>query len=73
MNKDQVKGRIEQAKGEIKKGVGEAVGNDRLRGEGKADELAGKAQAGYGDAKEKAKDVIDRNIGKADDDTSRNP
>jgi uncharacterized protein YjbJ (UPF0337 family) len=68
MNKDQIKGRAEEVKGNIKEGVGKAVGNDRLRGEGKVDELAGKTQAGYGDAKDKAKDVIDRNIDRADTD-----
>ena len=66
MNKDQVKGRAEQVKGNIKEGVGKAVGNDRLRGEGKVDQVAGKTQAGYGDAKDKAEEVIDRNIGRAD-------
>jgi uncharacterized protein YjbJ (UPF0337 family) len=66
MNKDQVKGRAEEVKGNIKEGVGKAVGNDRLRGEGVADQVAGKTQAGYGDAKEKAKDVMDRNIGRAE-------
>jgi uncharacterized protein YjbJ (UPF0337 family) len=67
MNKDQVKGRAEEVKGNIKEGVGKAVGNDRLRGEGVADQVAGKTQAGYGDAKEKAKDVIDRTVGRADE------
>jgi uncharacterized protein YjbJ (UPF0337 family) len=67
MNKDQIKGRAEQVKGNNKEGIGKAVGNDRLRGEGKADEVAGKTQAGYGDAKDKAEDVIDRSIGRADD------
>ena len=60
MNKDQVKGRVEQAKGAAKEGVGKAVGNPRLEGEGKADKVAGKAQGAWGDAKEKAKDLIDK-------------
>jgi uncharacterized protein YjbJ (UPF0337 family) len=67
MNKDQVKGRAEEVKGNIKEGVGKAVGNDRLRGEGVADQVAGKTQAGYGDAKEKATAVIDRTVGRADE------
>ena len=34
MNKDQIKGRAEEVKGNIKEGVGKAVGNDRLRAKG---------------------------------------
>ena len=64
MNKDQVKGRIEQTTGKVKEAAGKLVGNDRLRTEGAADQVKGKVQAGYGDAKEnvkdKAKKVIDK-------------
>lgn len=56
MNKDQIKGRVEQAKGNVKEGAGKIVGNDRLQTEGLADQVKGKVQAGYGDAKEDAKD-----------------
>ena len=48
MNKDQVKGRIEEAKGNIKEAAGKAVGNERLQGEGLADQAAGKVQKTYG-------------------------
>ncbi|WP_085314881.1 CsbD family protein [Derxia lacustris] len=60
MNSDQLKGRVEEAKGKVKEGVGKAVNSDKLRAEGKIDQAAGRAQATYGDAKEKVKDVIDR-------------
>ena len=40
MNKDQVQGRVEQAKGHIKETAGKAVGNDRLRAEGQLDKAA---------------------------------
>jgi uncharacterized protein YjbJ (UPF0337 family) len=60
MNKDQVKGRVEQAKGSVKETTGKAVGNDNLRDRGTVDKAAGKVQAGYGDAKEKVKNVIDK-------------
>ena len=64
MNKDQVKGRVEQTSGKVKEVAGKLVGNDRLRTEGTAEQAKGKVQAGYGDAKEnvkdKAKKVIDR-------------
>jgi uncharacterized protein YjbJ (UPF0337 family) len=57
MNKDQVKGRAEDVKGKIKETTGKVVGNDRLRAEGIADQVAGKSQATYGDAKEKVRDA----------------
>ncbi|MFN5349199.1 MAG: CsbD family protein [Polaromonas sp.] len=64
MNKDQIKGRIEQAKGNVKETSGKIVGNDRLKNEGAAEQIKGKVQAGYGDAKQNAKDkahnIIDK-------------
>ncbi|MDA7415568.1 CsbD family protein [Xenophilus arseniciresistens] len=64
MNKDQVEGRLDEAKGKIKSVAGKAVGNERLRAEGQADQLSGKAQKNYGDGKEKLKDVAERAIDK---------
>ena len=60
MNKDQVKGRAEEVKGSVKEVTGKIVGNPNLRDKGKLDKAAGKAQATYGDAKEKVKDAIDK-------------
>jgi len=65
MNKDQVKGRVEQAKGSIKESTGKAVGNPNLRDEGTADKAAGKVQSTYGDAKEKVKDTVNKALDKA--------
>jgi uncharacterized protein YjbJ (UPF0337 family) len=56
MNKDQIKGSIAQAKGYVKQAADKVVGNDRLQTEGLADQVKGKVQAGFGDAKENAKD-----------------
>ncbi len=58
MNKDQVKGRVEQAKGSIKEATGKVVGNENLEAEGKLDKAAGKTQATYGDLKEDVKDAV---------------
>ena len=60
MNKDQVKGRVEQAKGTVKENVGKAVGNPNLRDEGTVDKTAGKVQSTYGDAKENVKNAVDK-------------
>jgi uncharacterized protein YjbJ (UPF0337 family) len=64
MNKDQVNGRAEHAKGKIKEVAGKAVGNERLKSEGQVDQVAGKTQANYGDAKEKVKDGLNKGIDK---------
>lgn len=58
MNKDQVAGRVDEAKGKLKEVAGKVVGSEKLQGEGLADQAAGKVQATYGDAKEKAKDAV---------------
>ena len=64
MNKDQVKGRVEQSSGKVKELAGKLVGNDKLRTEGAAEQVKGKVQAGYGDAKENAKDTAKKVINK---------
>lgn len=51
MNKDQVKGRIKEAKGAIKETTGKAVGNKDMENEGSVEKSTGKVQAGYGDLK----------------------
>ena len=64
MNKDQVEGRLDQAKGKVKELAGKVIDNDRLEAKGKADQVSGKVQAGYGDTKEavkdKAKDIVNK-------------
>jgi uncharacterized protein YjbJ (UPF0337 family) len=51
MNKDQVKGRAEQAVGKAKEVAGKTVGNKNLEDKGRLDEAAGKVRANYGDVK----------------------
>ena len=60
MNKDQLKGRVERAKGKAKEAAADLSGNTRLESEGKADQVRGKARAEVGDAKEKVKRAIDK-------------
>ena len=64
MNKDQVQGRVDRTVGAAKEIVGKAVGNEKLESEGQVDQALGKVQAGYGDAKEKAKDKAQKIIDK---------
>jgi uncharacterized protein YjbJ (UPF0337 family) len=55
MNKDQVKGRVKEAKGTLKEVVGKATGNETTKVKGKVEQVVGKTQAAYGDAKEQLK------------------
>jgi uncharacterized protein YjbJ (UPF0337 family) len=64
MNKHQVEGRVDEAKGKAKEVAGRVVGNESLEAEGMADQVKGKAQSGYGDAKEGAKDAAKKAIDK---------
>jgi uncharacterized protein YjbJ (UPF0337 family) len=58
MNKDQVKGRVTEAKGKIKEVVGRATGNRTMETKGKLQGAVGEAQAGYGDVKQDLKDAV---------------
>lgn len=55
MNKDQVKGRVEEATGKVKEVAGKVTGSTSTEVKGKAQQVAGKTQAEYGDAKEDIK------------------
>lgn len=57
MNRDEIKGKVDQAQGKLKEGLGQATGDQRLHDEGVADQAAGEAREGYGKVK--------RNIGEA--------
>ena len=58
MNKDQVKGRIDQAAGKIKEEVGDLVGNKRMEKEGQVEKNVGEGRAKVGDVKEDIKDGV---------------
>ena len=57
MNKDQVKGRVEEAKGSVKQTVGRVTGNPDLEDRGTVDKVAGKIQKTFGDVKEQLKNA----------------
>jgi uncharacterized protein YjbJ (UPF0337 family) len=56
MNDDQIKGRIAEAKGKVKKMAGKAVGNKELERAGKLQKAHGKAQAKFGDQRKDFKE-----------------
>jgi uncharacterized protein YjbJ (UPF0337 family) len=56
MNKNQIKGRIEQAKGHVKQVTGKIFGDKELEQKGKIQKAGGKVRSGYGDVKEDIED-----------------
>ena len=58
MNRDQIKGRIKEAKGKVKRVAGKVAGDKDLERKGKIQNISGKAQAEYGDLKEDIKKSI---------------
>jgi uncharacterized protein YjbJ (UPF0337 family) len=56
VNKDQVKGRIEEVKGAVKEAAGKLAGNGKLELEGNIQKNIGKVQAKVGDIKRDLKD-----------------
>lgn len=56
INKDQVKGRVNEAAGNVQETAGKAVGNQTQEAKGKVNKTLGVAQAKFGDMKENLKD-----------------
>jgi uncharacterized protein YjbJ (UPF0337 family) len=61
---DKIKGLTNEAAGNVKQGIGNVTGNDKLVAEGKAQELKGEAQKTVGDVKDGAKNLADKVSGK---------
>jgi len=64
MNRHQIEGRVEQAKGKVKEVAGKLIRSDKLQVQGLADQAGGRIQATYGDARQAvrsgARRVVDR-------------
>jgi uncharacterized protein YjbJ (UPF0337 family) len=56
MNKDQIKGRVEE--GKVKEATGVLLDDEALELEGNIQKNVGKAQSGFGDLKKDIKDSI---------------
>ena len=63
-NKNEVNGKIDQAKGRAKQAVGNLTGDDDLKAEGEADEASGKVQDTVGRGTRKVGKAIE-DLGKA--------
>jgi uncharacterized protein YjbJ (UPF0337 family) len=59
VEKKNIEGGLDQAKGKIKEVAGAATGDRQLEGEGKLEHLKGKVKDKVGDLRESAKDKLD--------------
>jgi uncharacterized protein YjbJ (UPF0337 family) len=60
LNKNEINGTVDQAKGKVKQAVATLTGNDRLKAEGQADEVVGKVESVVGGAIRKVEDETTR-------------
>ena len=58
--KDKITGMANEVAGNIKQGVGKVVGSDKLRVEGKVQEIKGEGQQAVGAAKDKVKETANK-------------
>ena len=63
MDKDRVKGAAKTVTGKAKTAVGKALGDEKLKNEGRADQVKGKIQNVVGGIKDKMREA-DKNSGK---------
>jgi len=58
MDKDRVKGSFDQTKGKVKEKVGGLTGDQKMKGEGIADQAIGKVKNMIGSAKDKIRETL---------------
>jgi uncharacterized protein YjbJ (UPF0337 family) len=51
-NEQQNEGKLEQVRGDLKEGIGDAIGNDEMKREGQWDQTKGTVREGVGDVRE---------------------
>jgi uncharacterized protein YjbJ (UPF0337 family) len=56
---DRTEGSLKQTGGRLKEGAGNALGDEKLRHEGQAQQAEGKLQNAWGGAKDAARDIVD--------------
>jgi uncharacterized protein YjbJ (UPF0337 family) len=59
MDKEHVKGAVDNVVGKTKEAAGHATGNKKLEAEGKVDQVKGAVHNAAGDAKDAGKEAID--------------
>jgi uncharacterized protein YjbJ (UPF0337 family) len=63
-NKDEVKGKLHQAKGLVKGKIGRSLGDRKMKDEGDAERTRGQIREGFGKSKRKVGETVEK-IGKA--------
>jgi uncharacterized protein YjbJ (UPF0337 family) len=58
MNKDELDGKVDRLKGEVKQTVGKMTDDQELHDEGVVDETAGRVEEGFGKARRKVGDAL---------------
>lgn len=58
-NRDEMEGKLDQAKGAVKENVGKALNDRDLETEGAADRVGGNVQEGFGTAKRKVGEAVE--------------
>jgi uncharacterized protein YjbJ (UPF0337 family) len=59
MNRDQVKGAIDEVVGSARRAAGELTGNTRLQVKGMAQQVKGKVEGAWGKAKDALRDAVE--------------
>jgi uncharacterized protein YjbJ (UPF0337 family) len=59
MNRDELEGKLDRAKGEVKQAFGHATNDEKLHDEGVVDEASGKIQEGFGKGRRKVGEAIE--------------
>ena len=58
-NRDEIEGKLDQAKGKTKETVGRVLDDGELEAEGRADNAGGNLQEGYGKARRKVGEAVE--------------
>ena len=67
MNRDELKGKAQKAKGFVKDKAGELMNDPELEAEGEVERAGGELREGFGKAKRKVKEGIEEIADKVDD------
>jgi uncharacterized protein YjbJ (UPF0337 family) len=58
-NNDEMEGKVDQVKGRAKEEIGNITDDDRMRAEGRAENVGGNIQEGFGTARRKVGETIE--------------
>jgi uncharacterized protein YjbJ (UPF0337 family) len=58
MDKNRIEGSFDQTKGKVKEKAGDLTGDDKLKGEGIAEQVGGKIKSAVGGIKDKIRETL---------------